>query len=224
MISFKRYLSSISAHLFARHPAECFAELISGRGIIFRDVGLNRQLLFNHMNNRAYQKSKPSFICDLSELRFKLTINDIDLFILSLSASPAQNHVTYRIHNSQTRQGRMHFQDRQRLSSVKNQGRERTFVSSLSKCLKVASNSSNLAGVILVCVAETICQSAQKPHISIGYSPDSRRKLSSYGCCPLRDQARIQDHQKSRLYNRFLPLLLPGNFGPLPESCHSDVL
>lgn len=54
--------------------------------------------------------------------------------------------------------------------------------------------------------------------------PDSRRKQSSSGYYLRLDPVRIPDHQMLRLYNRFLPLLLPGNSGLLLVSCHSDGL
>lgn len=50
---------------------------------------------------------------------------------------------------------------------------ELTFVSSLSKCLKVASNSSSLAGVTLVCVADTIWFSTKATFLRIPLSASS---------------------------------------------------
>jgi hypothetical protein len=99
-----------------------------------------------------------------------------------------------------------------------------TFVSSLSKCLKVASNSSNLAGVILVCVAETIYIISITHKEAVINIPGYRQMQSSSECYPLQDLARIPDHRMSRRYNRSPRLLLLDNSDRLPVSCCLDEL
>ena len=77
--SVKPLTLSWKTHLVSSHTPEGFTQLISGRRVIFRYIGLN---FSSNPSGLTYQKSKPSLVCYFSKFSFKLSIDDIDLFIL----------------------------------------------------------------------------------------------------------------------------------------------
>lgn len=103
-----RQTQAASTHLVAADISERLAQLISRRDVVLRDLDLGVcQLGHTPSRQLPHQKCQPRLICQGTKLRLELAVDRLHLLVLQCQlALPLHTH---RIHNTQTRECRVHL-------------------------------------------------------------------------------------------------------------------